>query len=144
MNYSTAIFLISDKVRAVGVTYEQDVPGKPAAVTVFKTFDRGIGVGDYVVVPTDTRHNMTVCKVKSVDVEVDFDASVEMKWIVGKIDRADVESIQAQEADAIIRIKAAEKNRKKEELRATLMAAAGSELKALPLYSVPETTETKG
>ena len=60
MNYSTAIFLISDEVRAINVTYERDGDAKR---TLFKTFSKTIKIDDYVVVETNTRHHMTVCKV---------------------------------------------------------------------------------
>ena len=110
---------------------------------MFKTFDRDVKEGDFVVIPTDTRHNMTVCKVKQVDMEVDFDSGAEMKWLVGRISVADVQDIQKQEADAITVIKAAEKNRKKTELRDSLLAAVGQGLKALPIYSAQAET-TKG
>lgn len=77
MNYSTAIFLINKDVRAIAVTYEkidmnQDTTkmkfsapylsgGKlPTGATVFKTMDPKVKVDDYVTVPTDTRHGMTV------------------------------------------------------------------------------------
>lgn len=137
MNYSTAIFLISDKVRAVAVTYEPDAPHSPgsAARTIFKTMDAGIMVDDYVVVPTDTRHLMTVCKVADVNVEVDLESNVEMKWIVGTVDRVDFEAIKSQEGDAIATIKSAEKRRKREELRKALIADAGDALKKLPVFT---------
>lgn len=41
MNYSTAVFLINDKVRAVYGTYEA---GERAAKTMFKTFDASPGI----------------------------------------------------------------------------------------------------
>lgn len=132
MNYSMAIFLISDQARGVLVTYEEK---DDAPKTLFKTLDPGIAVGDYVVVQTETRHHMTVCKVAAVDVEPDFDLSQEVKWIVGKVEKADFDDLQRQEAEAIDRIKRAEKRRKREELRASLLADANGDLKALPIYT---------
>ena len=138
MNYSTAIFLISDQARAVNVTYEKD---EYAPKTMFKTLDPNIKVDDYVTVPTDTRHKMTVCKVVEVDVEPDLESSREMKWIVGVVSTADFDQIKSQEGDAIARIKSAEKTRKRKELRDALLADVGDGLKVLPIYSQAEVIE---
>lgn len=132
MNYSTAIFLISDKARAVMVTYEEH---DNAPRTMYKTFNANIKVDDYVVVPTTTRHHMTVCRVAAVDVEPDFDAAKDVEWIIGTVDPADYEDLKAQEADAIAKIRSAEKRRKREELRQALIADAEDDLKALPIYT---------
>lgn len=142
MNYSRAIFLISDEVRAVEVTYEAH-EGAPR--TMFKTLDQDIKVDDFVVVPTDSRHNMTVCKVAAVDGEPDLESEKDMKWIIGVVNRSDFEIISSQEGDAITKIKAAERRRKSEELRKTMLAGAEEELKALPIYSAKEdkTAESK-
>ena len=138
MNYSTAIFLISDQARAVNVTYEDE---DDAAKTMFKTLDPSIKVDDFVTVPTDTRHKMTVCKVVEVDVEPDLETSRKMEWIVGVVGTVDFNQIKSQEGDAIARIKSAEKTRKRKELRDALLADVGSDLKALPIYSQTEASE---
>lgn len=132
MNYSTAIFLISDKARAIMATYESydDAPR-----TMFKTLDPKIAVDDYVLVPTTTRHHMTVCKVVEVDVEPDFDAADEVQWIIGTVNTKDFNDLKAQEGDAITKIKSAEKRKKREELRKALIADAEDDLKALPIYT---------
>jgi len=136
MNYSKAIFLVSDDVRAVEATYERDQVEKPAPRTVFKTLNPKIKAGDYVVVPTSTRHLMTVCQVVAVDVEIEFENGPDLDWIIGTVDRADFETIKRQEADAITKIKSAEKRRKREELRQALLDDVGEEeIKALPIYS---------
>ena len=130
MNYSRAIFLISDEVRAVYVTYEAD---EHASRSMFKTLDSSIKADDYVVVPTNTRHKMTVCRVAEVDVEPDLEGSDDLDWIIGVVNRADFEDIQRQENEAINKIKSAEKRRKRDELRKALLADAEDELKALPI-----------
>lgn len=135
MNYSRAIFLISDDVRAVLVTYEKD---DDAPRTMYKTFDHSIKVDDYVVVPTSTRHGMTVCKVVCVDIEPDLEEDKDVDWIIGTVDRANFEDITRQEDDAIRKIKSAEKRRKRAELRESLLADAEEDLKALPIYSHKE------
>lgn len=134
MNLSTAVFLINDDVRAVLVTYEVDTDKCKAPRTLFKTFDKSIKVDDYVVVPTDTRHNLTVCKVVEVDVDVDFDSTCQVKWLVGRVDFADVNQIKEQEDQAIEAIKKAEKLNKKKELQSKMkefLAQANMDMKAL-------------
>ncbi len=138
MNYSTAIFLISDQARAVLVTYESN---DDAPKTMFKTLDPNIKVDDFVTVPTETRHKMTVCKVVEVDVEPDLESSADMKWIIGVVNKADFDQIKSHEGDAIAKIRSAEKTRKRRELRDTLLADVGDELKALPIYSQAESAE---
>ena len=138
MNYSRAIFLISDDVRAVECTYEAE---DDAPRTMFKTLDQGISVDDFVVVPTGTRHKMTVCKVVAVDVEPDLESGSDIDWVVGVVNRADFESIKSQEGEAIARIKAAERRRKKKELRETMLADAEEDIKALPIYTARDGDE---
>lgn len=135
MNYSTAIFLISDRARCVKVNYEPDAKDFYA----FKTFDPDIAVDDLVVVPTNTRHGMTVCRVAEVDIEPDFNAHYEMKWLVGRVDRASYDEIIGQEAEAVAKMRRAEKRRKRKQLRADMIADSEAELKALPIYDVSDT-----
>lgn len=132
MNYSKAIFLISDTVRAIEATYEA---GEDASRTTFKTLNQDIKVDDYITVPTDTRHKMTVCKVVGVDLDIDLESSERIDWVIGTVDRADFEELQRQEDDAISKIKSAEKRRKRAELRDALIADAEDDLKALPIYT---------
>lgn len=142
MNYSTAIFLINGDVRAVSVSYEQDAEGKGVKpFHLFKTFDPDVDVLDFVIIPTGTRHNMTVARVEEVDVEIEVDSTADLKWLVGRVDTAAHAAVVAQEAEAIAKIKSAEKRAKQDELRAKLLAdnpdlqrlaSIGSETPALP------------
>ena len=125
MNYSTAIFLINKAVLAVKVSYDQDkaAPGKPAGnLQVFKTFDASVAPGDFVIVPTDTRWGMTVCRVEEVGFEVDLESSAQVGWLMGRADRGDYEAIVSEEEAAIAAIKSAEKRRRQQELAAALIA----------------------
>ena len=123
MNYSTAIFLINNDVRAVTVSYEQDAEGKGIKpYTAFKTFDPDVSVGDYVAIPTGTRHGMTVARVEEVDVEIDVDFGGHVNWLVDRVDTSQRDVIEAQEAEAIATIKSAEKKARQDELRAKLIA----------------------
>lgn len=130
MNYTTAVFLINKNVRAVLCNYEPDAPDKRV---MFKTLDATIKVDDFVIVPTKTRHEMTISKVVAVDVDVDFDSAVAVCWLVAKVDKANYEATLAQEAQAVAVIKSAETTKKRNELAAALLADSKEALKALPI-----------
>lgn len=129
MNYSTAVFLINPSVRAVSGTYEA---GDNAPRTVFKTLDASLAVGDYVIVPTNTRHEMTVVKIVEVDIDLDFDSATQIVWVIGKIDRAEHHKLLAMEAVAIQTIKSADLRKKRADLKAALIVDAEA-LNALPI-----------
>lgn len=129
MNFSTAIFLISDEARAVKAVYEDGDVAK-----TFKTMNPDIEVDDFVIVPTDTRHNMTVVKVVEVDVDVDFDDPKPMPWVIDVVDIDAHEMIKSQEEEAISMVKSAEKRRKREQLRKDLIEDTDG-LTALPIYT---------
>lgn len=138
MNYSTSVFLINDTLRAVQGSYEADEPAKGyvAPRETFKTWDKTLEVGDLVVVPTTTRHNFTVIKITAVDTDVDFDSKVEVRWIVGRVDIGQHQKNVAQEAEAIDRIKSAEKRKKRDDLRKNLYADHIESLKELPIADI--------
>lgn len=132
MNYSTAVFLINKHARAVLATYEAEDNAKR---TMFKTLDPDLKVGDYVIVPTDTRHKMTVVKIVEADVDVDFDSQTQVQWVMGDFDRTAFEQTLAQEQQAITAIKSAEMRKKRDDLRAAILADHVADLKALPIYA---------
>lgn len=132
MNYSTAVFLINKNARAIRAIYEADEPVKKAPRETFKTFDQDIAVGDFVIVESNTRHNMTLVKVVEVDVDIDFDSSATMKWVVDVVDTTGHVAVLAKEDQAIQAIKSAELRKKREDLRAALILDQEA-LKALPL-----------
>ena len=133
MNYTTAVFLINKHVRAISCTYECEDSAKR---TTFKTLDDAIRVDDFVVVPTDTRHKMTVCKVVETDVDVDFDSGVQGPWIIGKVDRTTFERTLGEEAQAVTAIKSAELRKKRDDLAKSLLAGHSEALKALPIAAM--------
>lgn len=121
MNYSTAVMLINTNIRAIKVSYEVDHNNKAKQTYLYKTLDSTIGVNDYVVVPTTTRHKMTVCRVEEVDAEVDFEDDIEIKWVVAKTNKEEYNNILIEEQKWIEALKASEKRRKREELKKGLM-----------------------
>ena len=120
MNLSTAIFLVNKSVRAVRVSYDPDQPRNNNPSKLFKTLDTALAVGDYVVVPTNTRHGFTVCKVEEIDMRVNFDTHDQYDWIVGKVDKTTYDAIIAQEKVVLDRVASAEENRKRKELAEAL------------------------
>lgn len=122
MNYSTAVFLINPNCRAIEAIYEADTDQRKAPRSIFKTFDEAIKEGDIILVPSETRHKITTCKVTAVDVELDITTTAEIKWIIGVVDQAGFEELKGVEQKAITQIKAAEKNHQREELRKKMFA----------------------
>ncbi len=136
MNYTTAIFLLNPNVRAVMCNYEPDAPDKKV---MFKTLNPNIKIGDFVIVPTRTRHGMTVSKVVEVDVDVDFDSQVLVDWLIETINRTTHNETIAQEAEAIAVIKSAERTKKRRELAAAILVDSKEALTALPITVMTDT-----
>lgn len=130
MNHTTAVFLINKDLRAILAEYE---PGSAVKKIMFKTLDATIAKDDFVVVPTGTRHGMTVVKVTDVDVSVDFDDPTKVDWVIGKVDRAAYETTLKEEAQAIETIKSAEFRARRAKLFDELVADKDA-IKALPIY----------
>lgn len=143
MHKSVIAFLVEDSIRGVRCTYEDGkAPNNDVSGYFFKTFDQSIAVGDMVVVETNTRHGMTCVKVVEVDVEPDFDANIEIKWILHKVDLAEYKHMLAQEKIIIDKVQSAEKRRKREALRESLLADKAGEFAALTFEGPPyELTE---
>ncbi len=123
MNYSTAILVMNPDARCVKVIYEPDTDHTKQTREMFKTFDKTLKVGDFVVVPTSTRFNLTVCKIVEVDIDDWMDTSKDLGWVVGRVDMADAEKVKAWEADAIQGLKDAEKRKRRREMQASMTEA---------------------
>lgn len=130
MHNSKIVFLINDSVRAIRAKYED--AGSPE---VFKTFDDTLKVGDLAVVQSGTRHMMTVVKVTEINVDVDFDSTAAIQWVVQKIDSEAFATVLEQESQAIAAVQAAELRRKKADLRRTMFADHEESIAALALSS---------
>lgn len=134
MNYTTAVFLINDNVRAIKAIYEADTTNRLADRETLKTIDPSIKVGDFIIAPTDGRHNMSVLKVVEVDVRIDIESSAKIRWVVDKIDRTSFEKISSWEETAIQKMQNAEALKKRKELKAT-MAEYFEDIQPLALES---------
>lgn len=137
LNYSTALFLLNPNLRAIMCAYERVpasiVEGPTPKLTMFKTFDTSIGIGDILVVPSSTRHYRTTVKVVTVDVEVDFDDQTPVDWVVSKLDAAAFDKMVKEEGRAISVMKAAEAKARRDKIRDQVVALNADELKALPI-----------
>lgn len=146
MNYTTAVMLFNNDIRPIAVSYETDGKGngvKP--FTIFKTFDADIKAGDYVVVPTETRHGMTVCRVEGVDVEIDFDDKTPVNWIVGKISKEAYAQALDKETKLIEYMKKAENRKKREDIKknVTEMLNDKGEMEKLALMDLSAATDAE-
>jgi hypothetical protein len=151
MNYSTAVFVLNDHCRLIAATYEPDstspaalmakaAPGEVRlARTLFKTFDQTIKKDDLIIVPTNTRHKFTICKVVEVGLQVDLDSSLHIDWVAGVFDQTEHNRTLAMEAEMARTMRDADLQTKREALRASLMAnSGGSKLLALPISSIKD------
>ena len=127
MNFSSAVMLINQNIRAVIGIYEDEKEQPSQKRHIFKTLDKSIKVGSFAIVPTTTRHKMTVVKIIEVDVDVDFESDIQLEWVISNIDLEPNKAILAQESGWIERIKEADKNKKREELKKSLLASYSGE-----------------
>lgn len=118
MNYSTSVMLINPSIRAVKGQYEEN-----GGLETFKTLDQDLAVGDFAVVETGTRWGMTVFKIVEVDVDVDFDSSKPMGWVVGKVTVEEHNKLKKLEADAIALIRKGELRKRREDIRKNTLSA---------------------
>lgn len=133
MHDSTIVLLINDTARAIKAEYEPS-----GSKATFKTLDQDIDVGDMVVVQSGTRHEMTTCKVVEVDFDINYDTSGKINWVIQKIDTDTFEQILGKEKQAIDAVKAAERERKRNELRESMFAGQPEDIKALEIAHITE------
>lgn len=131
MNYSSAVMIINHDIRAIRTSYEPGTNGKEPNTYVYKTIDRTIKKGDFVVVPTDTRWGYTVNKVEAVDVDVDFDSDVILKWILSKVDVDGNKQTISEEEKWVQALQQSEKLKRREALAKQLVETHGESVKQL-------------
>ena len=157
-NPSTMIFLANPDVRAIAVIYEDiDINrdttkmkyspeylsgGRlPEGATIFKTMDKDIKINDFVIVPTNTRHGMTVCKVVAVDVTVDYNSSEQCHWIVDKVDTTRFESLRQQEDAMIIAIREKRVDKERRALQKEFIEGIG-DIEDIPMLTLDVSPRT--
>ena len=131
MNYSSAVMIINHEIRAIRTSYEPGKDGHVTSTSVFKTLDKTVKVGDYVVVPTETRWGYTVNRVEAVDVDVDFDSDVQLKWVLNKVDIDGNKKTVSEEGKWFTALQESEKRKRREELRKQLIETHGDEVNKL-------------
>jgi hypothetical protein len=119
-NKSLLVFLLNDEVRGIKCEYEPVEENPKRQTYFFKTMDQSIEVGDYVVVPTNTRVGQTVVRVTEIDVDPDFDFDKPVSWIIDRVDTSNYTELLEQEEAAIKVAQSAEKRKKREELRKSM------------------------
>lgn len=120
-NYSTAVMLFNENIRAIAVSYDPVEFERTKQTWVYKTLDQTVSEGDFVVIPTDTRHKFTVVRVEYVDVEVDFEDDTEIKWIGDRVDTCSFDEIKEKENEWIGQMKKAQVRKKKEDLKKSMI-----------------------
>ena len=137
MNYSTAVMLFNNDIRAVRVSYDpKDLVGDKPRSYLFKTLDPDLKVGDFVTIPTESRHKLTVARVEEVEAEVDYDDSLEIKWIVSRVPVTEYEGILSDEQQWIAEMKKAQNRKKKEDIKKNMVEmyqADGASLETLAI-----------
>lgn len=138
INYSTAICIANPNVQGVRVNYD----GATNKAYTFKTFDNTLEKGDLVLVPTETRHGYTVCKIEEINVDLDQESDIQYKWVVGKVDLTNYEDIIKQEELVISAFKEAVIAKKRSELAEAFGLVNSQKLQALPLVTAGNSTPT--
>lgn len=142
MHKSRQIALLDPaNVHGYGCIYEPKEHGTDAPeVVVFKSLRDDFDTDDFVIVETDTRHNMTVVQVKEIGAEIDLESEKPLRWIVsGPLDLTEYRSVLSQERHIQGRIKKSQARKRAEELRAAVLGdMTEEEVAALQIEHKPE------
>lgn len=123
MNPTAAVMLVEDSIRPCMVEYDPDNYKNNSDHKFFKCLDPTIKVDDLVIVTTNTRHGMTVAKVKKIgiaDVPVNFEGTDIWGWVVGPVPTDQHKSILETEKSIVSRVQEANTNKLKTELKAAM------------------------
>lgn len=131
MHESRKVFLIEESCLCIEATYnENDAPKQ------FKTFDSSIEIDDYLIVPKDTCHKMTVVKVTKINIHPDIKSDKAMDWVIGKVDRSQFEDTLDRESRFIQKAREGERKREMAQMKADIFGdVPEEELKMLSLSS---------
>jgi len=125
MHKSRNAFLLKDPPMCVLAAYDAN---KGADTEEFKTFDRAIQVDDYIVIPTNRRHHMTIVQVKEVDFEPDLESDLEVMWVIAKVDKTQYETTLESEKGFVQAARSAQRKRKRDQLAEDLLADVDANL----------------
>ena len=135
MNSSKIVFIVNQATRLIRCAYDEKESAVMPKSYHFKTLDPTIEVDDLVVVETSTRHGFTIVKVTEVDLDVDFDDSVELKWAFSPLDLTAIKELKAAEQAAIEKVRAIDLKKKREALRREMFADDEEAMAQLKLAS---------
>jgi len=122
VNSSKIVFIVNESARLIQCAYDAQLAHEARKTYLFKTLDQSIKVDDLVVVETNTRHGYTIVKVTEVDVDVDFDDPIELKWAFSPINLDAIVELKQAEQAAIDKVRAIELKKKREALRQAMFA----------------------
>jgi hypothetical protein len=120
MNPTASVMLVEDSIRPCMVEYDPENYKNNSGTTFFKCLDPNIKVDDLVIVTTNTRHGMTVAKVKKIgvaDVPVNFEGADMWGWVVGPVPHEQHKRILDTERQIVGRVQEAHTNKLKTELK---------------------------
>lgn len=140
MHDSRRVFLLDPEPRCILATYEPEglAPyDSKKERKEFKTFDETIVVDDFIVVPTDTRHKMTIMKVVEVDVDPDLESSKKVDWVVAKTSNSVYQDLLAQESKILDLVNAAKKKRLKAQMKADFLEGLEDEELSMMKLAAP-------
>lgn len=123
MNPSASVMLVEDSIRPCMVEYDPDNYKNNSDHKFFKCLDPSIKVDDLVIVSTNTRHGMTVAKVKKIgvaDVPVNFEGTDVWGWIIGPVPSEQYKKVLETERAIVGRVQEANTNKLKAELKAAM------------------------
>jgi len=137
MHRDRYIFLVNENARAIACLYDpNNCESHHNNKVVFKTLDPTIKKDDLVIIPTSTRAGFTVVKVHEADVDLDVKSDQPLSWIAAKFDKPGFDSLLAQEAEAMAKIRSAELRKQRAELRENLMGVAADEIGTLAIAHI--------
>lgn len=141
MNSSKIVFIVNEAARLIRCSYEPMSADMSSAQTAgvmakqysFKTLDPTIQKDDLVIVETNTRHGFTVVKVEEVDLDVDFDDSIELKWAFHPLNLDAFKNMKAAEQAAIDKVRQIELRKKRDALRKAMFDENEEAMQSLAL-----------
>lgn len=140
MNKTLIAAAMYDDVRLIAINYH----GSGSKRYTFKTRDMSIKLGDHVVVPRffeddinldmdqddprrkEIKHGFSSGVVVELDPDVNYqECAIKYRWIVGKIDTTNYDSIIAWENALMTEVKQIERKRRRENMQAAVVAEFG-------------------
>lgn len=130
MNPTTAILLVRDDVRGIAVDF-----GDGKSYT-YKSFDKDIKEGDFVILPAKEYHGaevalFSVAKVSAVDMEIPVESSTKYKWIIARFDMVNYVHTIDMENKLVSTIGEIRKQKKRRELQEDLKGMLGDDFEKL-------------